>query len=238
MDELDKIDLSRLPTVTRPLLGLTVLVVEDSRYACEAMRLMCLRSGARLRRADCLKSARRHLQVYRPSVAIVDMGLPDGSGADLIAQMAGVSPRVDVILATSGDDFAETVAIAAGADGFLPKPLSSLALFQSAVLTRLPVERRPVGLRTVSDEVIVPDPVAYRDDMAHAADVLTDACDDRSIDYIVQFLSGVARSAGDSILLDAADALAVSREKGQPVQSLAESLAGLVHERLAEKVAI
>jgi CheY-like chemotaxis protein len=238
MDDLDKMELTRLPTATRPLLGLTVLVVEDSRYACEAMRLMCLRSGARLRRADCLKSARRHLQVYRPSVAIVDMGLPDGSGAELIAEMASVSPRVEVILATSGDDFSEDVAIAAGADGFLAKPISSLALFQSEVLARLPHDRRPTGPRRIPDEDIVPDPVAYRDDMAHAADVLTDAFDDRTVAYVAQFLSGVARSAGDSVLLDAADALALSRQKGQPVQPLAASLAGLVQERLTKRIAI
>ena len=82
MDDRDFLPATPLPSASRPLLGLTILVVEDSIFACEALRLMCLRSGARLRRADCLRSARRHLQVYRPSAVIVDMGLPDGSGAE------------------------------------------------------------------------------------------------------------------------------------------------------------
>ena len=105
------------PTAERPLLGLTVLVVEDSRYACEAMRLLCLRSGARIRRADCIRSARRHLQVYRPSVVAVDMGLPDGNGADLIAELAQAETEKSVVLATSGDETLEAEAMAAGAQG-------------------------------------------------------------------------------------------------------------------------
>ena len=173
----------RQPTVDRPLLGLTVLVVEDSRYASEAMRLLCLRSGARIRRADTLRAARRHLQVYRPSAVIVDLGLPDGSGLDLIRDLNAAAPRVGVVLASSGDDGAAQPALAAGADGFLPKPVQSLALFQDAVLQNLPADRQPPGPRPILDEAVTPDPMAFHDDMAHAAEVLTDAGDSDMLDY-------------------------------------------------------
>ncbi|QBF30949.1 response regulator [Thalassococcus sp. S3] len=228
----------RQPTAARPLLGLTVLVVEDSRFACEAMRLLCLRSGARIRRADCLKSARRHLQVYRPSAVIIDLGLPDGSGGDLIQELAEAMPRVGVILGTSGDEYGEEAALSAGADGFLAKPITSLAGFQSAVLAHLPPERQPVGPRILSDEEIIPDPIAFQDDMALIADVLTDTTDEQMLDYVAQFARGVARSAKDDALAAAASALARARANGQPVASNAAQIAGLVQQRLQQRRAI
>ncbi|ATG44130.1 response regulator [Phaeobacter piscinae] len=228
----------RLPTTKRPLLGLTILVVEDSRYACEAMRLLCLRSGARIRRADCLKSAHRHLKVYRPSVVIADLGLPDGSGADLIRAMAEASPRVGVILGISGDEAGEAMAMAAGADGFLAKPITSLAAFQSAILSRLPAERQLSGPNELTDEVIEPDLLAFQDDMSHAAEVLNEAEEGHTLDYVAQFLGGVARSVGDSHLAGAAADLADARSTGRPVAAVAARVAGLVQERLKQKVAI
>ncbi|WP_298919568.1 response regulator [uncultured Roseobacter sp.] len=226
------------PTATRPLLGLTVLVIEDSRFACEAMRLLCLRSGARIRRADCLRSARRHLQVYRPSVVIVDLGLPDGNGVDLITELTQSEPRVDVVLGTSGDTTGQELALQAGADGFLEKPITSLAAFQQAVLSNLPADRQPVGLRELSDEVIHPDRMAFQDDMAHIADVLEDPPDDRALDYVAQFLGGVARSAQDHGLEKAAAALAKKRAAGEPAGSETAAIAGLIQERLTQKLAI
>ena len=226
------------PTVSRPLLGLTVLAVEDSRYACDALRLMCLHSGARLRRADCLKSARRHLQVYRPSVVIVDMGLPDGSGAELISELSMAFPRAPVLLGTSGDSFAEDVAYAAGADGFLAKPVSSLGNFQTAILQHLPEERQPCGLRALDGARIEPDPVAFREDMAHMAEILDGPVDDRTIDYVALFLRGVARTAEDEVLETAAADLASARSKGVPLRGQVMRIAGLVEARLGDAVAI
>lgn len=238
MDDSDPLTYAhRLPTPARPLLGLTILVVEDSRYASEAMRLLCLRSGARIRRADCLKSARRHLQVYRPSVIVVDLGLPDGSGLDLIRDLSASNPRVGIILATSGDDGCEAGAMDAGADGFLAKPVTSLATFQAEVLSRLPEDRRPTGPRMVSDEPIHPDEMALQDDLAHVADVLGNAEGD-TLDYVAQFLGGIARSARDSDLAQAAAELAQARAAGTPGKAVAARMAGLVQDRLQQKRAI
>lgn len=230
--------LKTTPTATRPLLGLTVLVIEDSRYACEAMRLLCLRSGARIRRADSMRSARRHLQVYRPSVVIVDLGLPDGNGAELIDDLASASPRPEVLLGMSGDLNGEALAIEAGADGFLAKPISNLSGFQEAILSHLPAERKPTALRVVHDEVVEPDPIAFHDDMAHAADVLDTREDDRALDYVAQFLGGVARIAKDDVLLLAASNLARKRAEGAAAASELAEVAGLVQDRLNHKLAI
>lgn len=226
------------PSTERPLLGLTVLVIEDSRFACEAMRLLCLRSGARIRRADCLRAARRHLQVYRPSVVIADLGLPDGCGMDLIAELARAQPRIDALLAISGDTHLAAQAIAAGADGFIEKPLTSLLQFQHSVIAALPADRQPSGLRMIQDEVVEPDHMAFQDDMAHIADVLDEPSTNATLDYVAQFLGGVARSARDQVLETAALELARKRALGQSAERERAVVAGLVQTRLAQRIAI
>lgn len=192
-----------LPGAGQPLLGLTVLAVEDSRFACEALRLLCLRSGARLRRADCLHAARHHLQAYRPSAVIVDLGLPDGRGEALIAELHRRHPRLAVILGSSGDDGARRRALRAGADGFLAKPVASLMAFQQAILSRLQDPARH-ALRALHDDIVHPDPLALRDDLLHAAAVLGGRPDGAALDYAAQFLRGLARAAGDRALEEAA----------------------------------
>ncbi|MBU2359945.1 response regulator [Loktanella sp. M215] len=233
MDNIDDFMVTRTPTATRPLLGLTVLVVEDSRFACEAVRMLCLRSGARIRRADSLASARKHLSVYRPTVVIVDVGLPDGSGLALIQSLSQGLPRIDVILGTSGDPGSEDKVIAAGADGFIGKPIASLAEFQAAVLLHLPPHRQPRGPRLINHEQIEPDMLAYRDDLTHAADVLEHDESPQTLDYVTQFLSGVATSAKDKDMQEAVRRLIAERKAGHAAKSGLADLTRMVNTRLS-----
>jgi CheY-like chemotaxis protein len=222
-----------VPGNARPLLGLTILVVEDSRFASEALRLMCQRSGARIRRADSLGAARRHLQVYRPSAILVDAGLPDGSGLDLVAALAQGRPRIGAILAMSGTPEMAAAARAAGADGFLGKPLDNLGLFQAEILRLLPHERGACGPWPVPGDRIAPDPLAYRDDLDQMRDLLGDAPDAAALAYAAQFLSGVARDAGDRPLARAARGLS-----GPRGGACLAHVMGLIDRRLADRAAL
>lgn len=219
-----------VPTHQRPLLGQTLLLVEDSRFASEAIRMLALRSGARIRRADCMASAERHLLTYRAGVAIVDLGLPDGSGLELIDRLARATMRPTVLLATSGQDRGEveTAALAAGADGFLPKPVESLAAFQHEILRHLPPEARPKGLRILGSETVTPDRLALSEDLARAARLL----DDEAVAprFVADFLTGLARTGHDVELLNATQGLADST-----MDDLRPRLRSLVAERLTTR---
>ena len=70
------------------------------------------------------------------------------------------------------------------------------------------------------------------------AGVLGGEPDEPTLDYVAQFLCGVARSANDLRLEEAARALAHKRALGQPAGSEAATIAGMIQIRLTEKIAI
>ncbi|MEM8539290.1 MAG: response regulator, partial [Pseudomonadota bacterium] len=165
-------------------------------------------------------------------VLLVDVGLPDGSGLALIELLAAATPRINVILGISGDSDMQAAVMAAGADGFIEKPIASLLAFQTEILRHLPADRQPSGPRAVEDEVISPDPIAYQDDLTHVAQVLSDA-EEGMLDYVTQFLGGVARSAQDHDLDQAVAQLERQRSTGGDAGRSIAALSEMVQSRLA-----
>jgi CheY-like chemotaxis protein len=212
------------PENTLPFRGLTLLLVEDSRFTCDALRLICLRAGGRLRRAETLAGARAYLARFHPDLVIVDLGLPDGRGEALIADLAA---RGQPVLGMSGDPDGRDAALAAGAAGFVGKPVGSIAAFQALILGL--VGRDPADMPVVAP-LSAPeggiDPLAFQDDLRRASDLIG-ASGEGDAGYAPSFLRSLGRAAGDFDLeCAAADA------KTAPGRA---ALARLLHDRLREK---
>ncbi|MDG2521370.1 response regulator transcription factor [Caulobacter segnis] len=81
---------------------------------------------------DDLRGARESLQWRTPDVALVDIGLPDGSGVDLVRELTREHPAATPIVTTIFDDDAHLFdAIAAGAQGYLLKDQDTSAFVQA-----------------------------------------------------------------------------------------------------------
>jgi DNA-binding NarL/FixJ family response regulator len=72
--------------------------------------------------AESLAEARRHAQTVRFDVAVLDLGLPDGNGADLISDLRRSYPGVAVLIVSGSLDPASLDRAAeAGADEIMDK---------------------------------------------------------------------------------------------------------------------
>ena len=208
------------PTATRlPLQGLTVLIVDDSRFACDALRLILQRAGARLRRAESLEIARLHLGFYRPDLAIVDLGLPDGRGEDLIAELAAQGLPV---LGLSGDPEGRDRALDSGATTFVEKPVASVA-----GLIRL-IRQLVTGAGALAKEDDMPaphgDPLALRDDLLLAADLVATRGDPA---YALGFLQSLARASCDPALEEATRQASTAFDRARLARMIEDRLSAL-----------
>jgi CheY-like chemotaxis protein len=218
------------------LFGVTILLIEDSQAASEALRLFALESGARLRRADSLASAHRHLAIYRPQVVIVDLGLPDGSGLGLIAALADAPAPFEAIVALSGNERGtwEAAALDAGASVCLEKPLASLRAFQETILKLLP--DRGVDAARGPDLALDGEAsirAALEADLRRALDLLERAIaedDADTIAYCAQFLGGLGDEDASAALAEAARTAASA-----PLPEAAGALVACLRRRLDPK---
>jgi two-component system, OmpR family, KDP operon response regulator KdpE len=103
----------------------TVLVVEDDLHIREAVVRGLTDSGHAVRAVATGAEALTTVVAWQPDVVVLDLGLPDLDGADVLAMLRGVS-RVPVVVATARDDEREIVRLLdAGADDYVVKPFAA-----------------------------------------------------------------------------------------------------------------
>ncbi|MBX5446929.1 MAG: response regulator transcription factor [Acidothermus cellulolyticus] len=106
------------------------MVVDDHPLVRESMVSRLTAMGARevIEAASCAEARARARSVGPCDVCIVDVGLPDGSGLDLIAELRAAGwPRL-VVLSAADDPYSVRAAFVAGAQGYLLKSASPVVV--------------------------------------------------------------------------------------------------------------
>lgn len=123
-----------------------ILIVEDLPEAAGllAQTVLCAFGQAEIRHACDLASAYRAISEQVPELALIDLGLPDGNGVELIRTITLRYPRcISVVSSITGEDSQLFAALEAGAQGYLLKEQPSAQL--AALLTGIAQGQPPLS---------------------------------------------------------------------------------------------
>ena len=127
-----------------------LLIVEDEQALARLVRDYLERVGFQVRLAGDAASALQHFAIDKPALIVLDLGLPDRDGLDVIRAIRKTSDTPIIVLTARGDESDRIVGLELGADDYMVKPFSPKELVARirAVLRR--VEARPVQDQEIS----------------------------------------------------------------------------------------
>jgi two-component system catabolic regulation response regulator CreB len=140
-----------------------LLLVEDDPAIARTVVYALQREGFAVDHAALLKDARERLQraprAY--SAAIVDVGLPDGSGLDLCRALHREQGLPVIILSARGEEMDRVLGLELGADDYITKPFSPRELC-ARVRALLRRSAAPAPQRSAEPPLFDQDPVDGR----------------------------------------------------------------------------
>ncbi len=105
-------------------MSLCVLVVEDDRELRSMMRSTLAVEGFEVQTAVSVSEARALLRHATPDVILLDLGLPDGDGSDLVREVRRQHSLPILIVSARHQEAEKIKLLDAGADDYLTKPFS------------------------------------------------------------------------------------------------------------------
>lgn len=100
----------------------TVLLVDDEEAIRRFLRTTLTARGYAVVEAATLQQARVQCTAKPPDLVLLDLGLPDGDGIELVREIRGWSQLPIVVLSARGQEDQKVAALDAGADDYLTKP--------------------------------------------------------------------------------------------------------------------
>jgi len=105
--------------------GPTILLVEDEAPARHAVAEYLDRRGYQVYEAGTALEAIRQWDAHRADLVLLDLGLPDLDGVDVIRRIRREATTPIIILSARGDERDKIGGLEAGADDYLTKPFAT-----------------------------------------------------------------------------------------------------------------
>ena len=145
--------------------GALVMVVEDEPPVRRFVRAALAAHGYRVLEAGGVREAEQLAPSHNPDVLLMDLGLPDGDGIDLVRRIREWSRAPIIVLSARGREEDKVAALDAGADDYLTKPFGinellarlrvALRHSQSTLEQRQVLETGPLRIDLARREVTV-----------------------------------------------------------------------------------
>jgi len=127
-----------------------ILVVEDEADIRRFVRLALESEGHEVHEAADLKRGLIEAGTRRPDLLVLDLGLPDGDGIDLIRDLRGWSTAPVIVLSARSAETHKIEALDAGADDYLVKPFGA-----GELLARVRAQLRRHQQRSAEGDTVI-----------------------------------------------------------------------------------
>lgn len=114
-----------------------ILIIDDEVSIRDTLRLQLGKAGYKVLEADSAASGLRHAQNDHPHLILLDLGLPDRNGLEVLKELRRWTQIPVVVLTVTDEERTKVALLDAGADDYLTKPFGPAEL-----LARLRVSLR------------------------------------------------------------------------------------------------
>jgi two-component system, OmpR family, KDP operon response regulator KdpE len=128
----------------------TILVVEDEPEIRRFLRSSLGAEGYRVVEAETGGRGAIDAATHKPDLAIVDLGLPDVDGVEVIRRIRGWSPMPILVLSARAQERSKIEALDAGADDYVTKPFGVGELLARVRVALRHATRPTTGATTLS----------------------------------------------------------------------------------------
>jgi two-component system, OmpR family, KDP operon response regulator KdpE len=105
-----------------------ILVVEDDAAIREVLRVLLTAERYRVVEAETARRAQIEARSHKPDLLLVDLGLPDVDGIEVVKGVRAWSPVPIIVLSARTQEAQKIAALDAGADDYVTKPFSAAEL--------------------------------------------------------------------------------------------------------------